>query len=366
MKVTTVLAEASVSPKMQQQFDSFLEKLKSHIKAATNINISDQWLAGLFNQFNNFQYLEKMQKNYATNGNEAAANDLTARIIARDALAKVGLVDANNRYLPKNKPVLSAMRQYYSDPARAHASKDDVVKQSREANDSEYQDWFDDLPESEKNFVTYLHELSAEDMASIRGLIQAKEQKQGFFDRLQNLISDNPSVTRELENMGIIYDGKLAADRIESLRQFLSSQTPARLKDILSKDAVYAAKKSAHDEARSANKVVRDIEQNTSTDYKRMVRLYHFITRRLEGQADKERGFRRMLQKIPLAHDNDGNPSKIGKGAYKLFKAFGGKKLDFDDAIRELNNATNYPASRERRAKKATGRGKSIKKSSEI
>ena len=370
MKVLSILNEAPVSPDTQNSFNNIYKRIASQVKGATGIDVSTQWVAGLLNQFHNFRYLNKIHKSHKDSNNENAARDTEARIVARDVLAKVGLLDKANGYLPKNRGILSSMRQYYAQAANTAKASADIQGVTRGAADSEYEDWYNDLQLRHRNFIDGLHELEPEALAEFKGIIRAKESKKGFTDRLYNFIERNPSAIETFRRTNIIDDNDaLQMNVVEDLRSFLSELSPARLKDVMSKAAVYATKKITHDTHRAKNAVLKDLEKNPHGVNSQAIKVYNYISRRIQKYEDQGRAFRRFMDKLPMVTNSDGTPNAIGIGASTLFKTFGGKtitKADKDAAIKQLNTAYRYPASDERRAAKAATRGETINKLSDI
>jgi len=371
MRITNILVEnTNISDKLKNQFTTFFNKVKQTIATETEVKVTEKWLAGVLNQYNKFKFLDSTLDNLEKAGKTEAATDVKARIIARDMLAELNLFDkVNYRPIPSRLPLLSAMRQYYSQEVHTH-NQDvnvDAAKATRNANAEEYEDWLNGLPELQKHIVSQLQELSPEEMALFRGILIARKHKKQFIERLHALMNNNEVGYGLMQNLHLISDdGKIAMQNVEQLREFLSGLTPARLKDVLSKSVVYAGKKIIHDTKRANNKVIKDIGDQPQGKFSLMIKLYHYIARRIEGQEDKNRAFRRMLDKIPLAHDKQGEPSIIGKGAYQLQKTFNGQKIDPRVAYKKLKDLYFYPADRKHRAEKATDRGESIQKVAKI
>lgn len=366
MYVSNILTEeANISDKLKNQFTTAFNRIKQQVDAETGIKITEKWLAGVLNQYNKFKFLDASLDNLEKSGKTDAANDTKARIVARDMLAEMNLFDkVNYRPIPSRMPLLSAMRQYYSQEVHAH-NQDvnvDAANATRNANSQEYQEWFNSLSRDQQNIVSQLQEMNPEEMALFRGILTARKHKKQFVERLHGLMNNNEVGYGLAQHLGLISgDNKIAMDRVEQLREFLSGVTNARLKDIMSKSTVYAGKKIIHDTKRANNKVIKDIGDDPQGKFSLMIKLYHYIARRVEGQQDKNRAFRRMLDKIPLAHDKNGNPSLIGKGAYQLQKQFGGQKIDPRVAFKKLKDLYWYPADRKHRSDKATDRGESIR-----
>jgi hypothetical protein len=209
--------------------------------------------------------------------------------------------------------------------------------------------------------------LDADDLAGFKGIIKAKEHKKEFATRIYQWMNSNDAASQVLREMGAITSaGKLDMAVVEKLRAFVSGLTDARLKDVLSKNAVFAGKSIAHSQARATNKVLKDIEHEPEGKFGLMIKLYNYIRTKLDKYEDKDRAFKRMLDKIPLAHDPTGNPSEVGKGAYHLWKNFKGQQVDVESAIKDLNTHYNFPAGKEHRANKAAGRGEQIRQIGDI
>lgn len=365
-----LLTESPIPDKLKNQFTTIFNRVKQTVDVETGIKITEKWLAGVLNQYNKFKFLDASLENLEKNGKDEAAKDVKARIVARDMLAELNLFDkVNYRPIPSRLAILSAMRQYYSQ--EVHTNNQDVnvnaAKAARNANAQEYEEWLAGLSEEQKHLVAELQEMNPEEMALFRGILIAREHKKQFIERLHALMNNNEVGYGLVQHMGLISaDGKIAMDKVEQLREFLAGVSNARLKDIMSKSTVYAGKKVIHDTKRANNKVIKDLGDQPQGKFNLMIKLYHYISRRIQGQQDKNRAFRRMLDKIPLAHDKNGNPSIIGKGAYQLQKAFDGQKLDPSVAYKKLKDLYFYPANRKHRADKATDRGESIKKVAEI
>lgn len=367
MKLINILSEAPNIPEnLQDSFNNIFTRIQNRIKDETEVNVSPKWLAGFLKQYNDFKHLDQMQTNYRANGNEHAANDVQARIIARDALTKLGLLDQSNGYLPKKKGLLSAMRQYYTTSVHDQNTQQDSAKLTRNAAGLEYEDWYKSLSDTDKNYVDNLQELNPQEWTLFKGIVDAKESKQEFVTRLHQLAQDNEVGHSLIQNMGLITDdNKLDMVTIEKFRTFLSSVTPARLKDVISKSSVYSGKKTIHDKHLAKNAVLKGLEKDPSGKYSLMIKLYHYISSKIVDQQDKEKAFRRIMSKVPLANDA-GAINIIGKGAYQLYKMYKGQKLDPTEAIKHLNDRYFYPADRGKRADKASGRGENIKKHTEI
>lgn len=366
MRLLNILSEMTISNTLKQSFESIFQRIHDEIKNTTDVNISPQWLAGLLKQYNNFKYLDSMYTSYRDNKNEALAKDAQARIIARDVLTKYSLFDPTNNYTPKKKDILSLMRQFYTEEIHTNVQDQDGAKAARSANSQEYEEWFDSLTDEQKNYVTQLQEMNPEEMAQFRGIITAKEHKKEFVTKLYHWINSNDVARNIAANMKLITpNNKISIENIKKLREFLAGVADPRLKDILSKASVYRGKKIVHDAHLAKNKVIKDFG-NKQTRYYKMLKLYHYISRQIGDQVDRERTFERLLSKIPQVHDKSGNLTLIGKGARKLFKLFDGKTLDPQEAIKTLQTRTNFPADKPHRAKKAHGRGESIRKVSEI
>lgn len=356
-----------ITDKMEQQFNSLFQKIRMDIKNEVDpeFNISPKWLAGVLNQYHNYRYLDKILDSQEQNG-RGDIKDTKARIVARDALAQANLLDPHNGYLPTRKSTISAMRQFYSDSAREQTYANDLPKHTRQAGAQEYEEWFASLPEQHKNFVKNLQELEADELASFKGIINARQNKKQFITRLYQLAYSDDVAHNIFQRMKLITpENKLSTHNIEKLRTFLTSVSDARLHDILSKNIVNTGKSIIHAAKRSSNKVLKDIEYGQG-NHNMILKLYHYISRKVAKNDDKERAFRRMLEKIPQAHDQNGQPSEIGRGAYALFKQFGGKPLDPEQAISVLNQRYHEPADLPHRAEKSQGRGTSIRKVGEI
>jgi hypothetical protein len=365
MKLAVLVEE--ITPDLQKSFDNIFNRIHSQVKSDTGIEITPKWLAGVMNQYNNFSGLEGAYKNYIEREKTELAEDIKARIIARNILSNFGLFDKKNRYLPKKKNLLSNMRQYYSDEARSIKDEFDLPKQTREAASKEYDEWFNELSPEHQHFVTQLQELEADELAGFKGIITAKKHKKEFVTRIYQWANSNDAAHQILIDMHMITpEGKLSMPNIEKLRAFLSELTDARLKDVLSKSAVNTGKSIAHTAARASNKVLKDMEHDPDSKFNMMIKLYNYISPKMEKYEDKERAFQRMLDKIPVAHDPNGKPNEIGKGAYYLYKNYKGKKVDPSAAIKELNVHYRYPAGRKHRAEKAEGRGNAIRKVGDI
>lgn len=366
MKLVQVLNEASIPENVKSSFDNIFARIKNQVKASTNIDVTPKWVAGMLNQFHNFKYLDKIRDSHKKNNNEAAATDIEARIAARDVLAKLGLLDKTNGYLPKQRQTLSLMRQYYTDDIHVANQEMDAAKSTRVAGEEEYQEWFNKLSDEHKNYVKNLQELNPDELAGFKHVIRLQKHKKEFMTKLHEWAKGNDVAITLLKNIGLITpEGRLSAANTEKLREFLKSLSNARLKDVISKASVYAGKKITHDEHRAKNAVLKGLEKNPRGTYSKMLKVYDYITSKIGDAQDKDRAFRRALDKLPAAH-SDGQPNLIGKGAYKLHKMFGGKKIDFDTAIRELDKAYRFPADRTRRAAKSETRGETIKDVSEI
>lgn len=371
MKVQSLFEDitAPMTPKMEASFTNLFNRIHAQVQGETGISISPKWLAGFLNQSHNFKYLDHIYKGQLQSG-RGDAKDTKARIIARDLLGQAKLLDPKNGYLPLKKSTLSVMRQFYSDSAREQTGANDMAKHTREAGAQEYDEWFNALSDEHKNYVTQLQELNADEWSSFKGIIHAKQNRQQFVTRLYQLAYSDDVAHNILQSMKMITpENKLSTKNIEKLRTFLSSVSDSRLKDILSKQAVYAGKSAAHANARSSNAVLKGIDNEPNGRYSMMLKLYHYISRKVGQSEDKERAFRRMLEKIPQAHDQGGQPNEIGKGAYTLFKQFGGRVLDPEAAIATLNKLSgrhNQPADLPHRAEKASGRNDSIRKVGEI
>lgn len=368
MKVSSLFEKttAPITPEMEQNFKRVYTHIKGAIEHGTGVQVSPRWLAGFLNQYLNYKNLNQIYDNQVKSG-QGNSKDTKARIIARDALAGYKLVNPANGYLPLNKPLISTMRQYYSDSARMETGANDMAKHTREANAQEYDEWFNSLSNLDKNYVKNLQELEPDELASFKGILHAKENKQEFATRLLHWSQTDDVAHHILQSMGMVTaDNKLHLNNIEKLRTFLASVTDARLKDIMSKSTVYSGKSIVHAAKRSSNKILKDLEHEPNGKQGLILKLYHYISKKVKDKTDKERSFRRMLEKIPLAHTSEGKPSEIGKGAYALFKQFGGKTLDPEQAITTLNQRYHEPADLPHRAEKASGRGESIRKVADI
>lgn len=364
MKVDTLIEaykNSNITPELEQSFKNIFKRIQRNVKNEADVEITPKWVSGFLNQQADFNNLDKRYEQ--SQDNPAVARDLLARITARNTLQSVGLIK-NGKI--NNPQLASMMRQYYTQPIHDENEVTDAGKLTRSAAEAEYQEWVKSLPEKQQNYVKNLQEITPEELSNFKGLVNAKENKREFMNRLYSWTHSNDVSLQLLQNMGLVNGAsKIDLGNIEDFREFLETLSIPRIKDILSKSAVYAGKKMTHDEHRNKNAVLKDIEKNPSSVYAKIIDTYNQISPTLAQAQDKRRSLVRALQKVPNAIV-DGKLSNLGKGVVQLFKQFNGQKIDTDEAIKSLNAAYNSPASRDRRNAKAETRGQTIKDIADI
>ena len=361
MKVTSLIEaykNENITPEIEQSFKNFFKRIKRNVKSSADVDITPKWVAGFLNQQADYSTLNKKYDDLVSQGKDAEAKDTLARIAARNTLQSVGLVNRGRIVDPKTA---SLMRQYYTQQIHDENEVTDAGKLTRGAAESEYQDWFKSLPEKQQSYVKNLQEITPEEFSNFKGLVTAKENKREFMHRLYTWTQTNDVSLKLLQNMGLVNNsGKIDLGNIEDFREFLEGLSIPRIKDILSKSSVYAGKSITHAEHRNKNAVLKDIENNPSSIYSKIIDTYNKISPNISRAKDKRRALSRALQEIPNAVVN-GKLSNLGKGVVRLFKQFKGGRIDTEQAIASLNAAYNSPASRDRRNAKAETRGQTIK-----
>jgi hypothetical protein len=371
MKLASILIEVlQLTPKLQDSFDNIYARIRSSLKDEAGVQITPKWIAGFLNQIHKFPDLNYILDNAQASGNDALVKDTTARIKARDTMARMGLLDPQNKFQPTNEELFSRMRQYYAQEPNEQKQQADMGKVTRTAIEAEYGDWFRGLTGQQKQWVTAMQELTPEEWANFKGVVAKKEDKKKFVDHLAHFGAQNDAATKALTDMGVLRDNQLVPDVIEGLREFLGSVSNSRLQDIISKSMKYQGKKSQHDDYRNtANAALKQMDQNPNSSYNTMINLYNFIAPKIMQQKDKERAFRhvlaRAITKVPAAH---GNNDSISQGVMHLWKTFQGQHIDPQKAIQELRDRDRpYGEPSERiRSKKARTRMDTIRRQTDL
>jgi hypothetical protein len=383
MKIQDILNEADLSNQEQHSFNNILKDIQDKVKEKTGLSVTNNWLGGFLNKYHEYPELENNLQGFrerymeAKNTNDKRtmdysrkrAKEVRAMIIARNVLATEGLLDKDKNFKPqpKRKGVLSKMRQFYTSDASTTRINSDMAKTTRAAGSDEQNEWFAGLNDQQKNFVTNMRELDATEWARFKGIVAAKENKQQFAMQLIQFTRSNEVAHAIVQRMGLIGDnGKLNGDAVDSLREFLSSTSDARLRDIISKDMTNSGKLQAHTDARARNHQLNSMDKAPAGRTALTLKLYNYLVQKTRGMADRERSARRILGKLKLAHDKSGQMNDVGQGAMYLFNTLNGEKVDPKTAIAKLKARYFEPADREHRADKATGRNDQIRSNTEL
>lgn len=350
-------------------YDKIYQEIADSIMDETGIHITYEWLAGFMNQYKQFKFLDDQAKNYKLTNNMSMYRDTRMRILARNILAKYKVLNSDNKYLPFKLDTMSKMRKFYTVDINTAREKEDGSKATRLAADNEMQTWYDGLSNLYKTYVDNMRELSSEEFSEFKNILNLKENKKNFLDKLYNFINENHNANKIFTNMGFISGASIHIDQIELFRQFVSSLTNARLKDIFSKEMIYSSKKITHDTHRAKNAVLKDMEHNPSGVYSQMMAVYNFVSKKIMSSENKTNDFKKIMNNIPRVKNSDGKLNEIGNGVVKLFKEFNGSlitKSSKQSAIDILNYHYNNIATPERRAAKADTRGETLSKISDL